>query len=126
MSETHEAPAVTLRELVEQRLDMLEAMIDRRFEHVETAMALYQEANEEKHSSMNEIKEAMKDQAALNITRNEAEAKHNAIESDIDELKVSAAEMRGKASQSSVFIGWGLTLISIVIAVVALLHGMLK
>jgi len=125
MSDTPEAP-VTLRELVEQRFEMLEAAIDRRFAHVEQTIDEFKKSNDDKHASMNEIKEAMKDQAALNITRAEAEAKHESMESSIDDLKIAAAKMEGKASQTSVFVGWGLTVVSIIIAMVALLHGLLK
>lgn len=123
MSDTQEAP-VTLRELVEQRFEMLEAAIDRRFAHVEQTMAQYQEANEEKHSSMNEIRDAMKDAAALAITRPECAALHSASTKSIDDLKVAAAKMEGKASQTSVFVGWGLTAVSIIIAVIALAHNL--
>ena len=105
---------------------MLEAAIDRRFAHVEQTIDEFKKSNDDKHASMNEIKEAMKDQAALNITRTEAEAKHKSMESSIDDLKIATAKMEGKASQTSVFVGWGLTVVSIIIAMVALLHGLLK
>ena len=60
---------------------------------------------------MNEFRQALTDQASTFTTRTE----HQIIVNEIRELREFKAELMGKASQSSVYIAWGLALLAMLL-----------
>ncbi len=60
----------------------------------------------------------------LQASKNTAEFSH--IKDNIDSLKTYRDTQQGRASQSSVFIGWGIALLAIAISVVASIVAMVR
>lgn len=71
--------------------------------------------------SMNEFREAMKDQANTYIPRVEYLTRHEGIEKDIRSLRESRAELVGKASQNSVVVAYIIAAVGIGLSVIAIL-----
>jgi hypothetical protein len=63
---------------------------------------------------MNEFRSTLKDQSAGFATR----AEHTALEKQVRALELVGAELRGKASQTSVNIAYVLTVVAIVISII--------
>ena len=80
-------------------------------------------------ASMNEFREQIKDQTATFFTRREHEIYMENVDKlfqsimvDIRGLRESRAQMEGKASQTSVSIGYILTVAALVLAIVAIVR----
>lgn len=106
-----EEDGVSLKEHLESRCDL-------RMESMDKAITLAKQALDTRLDQMNEIRSAMKEQASQYITRHE----HDFLVSDIQSLKESRAELRGKASQTSVIIGYVFSFLGLLIATISLFH----
>ena len=95
---------VTLREFLEARLDAMDK-----------AVSVSRATMETRLEGMNEFRNTLRDQASQFITRSELNVMLSKLHSDIDDLKSSRDTMQGKASQSSVMIALGFSLVSAVI-----------
>ncbi len=84
-----------LKELIVTKVRDLEKLIDQRFDYQDKALTLQAE-------------------------KNTAEFSH--IKDNIDSLKTYKNTQEGRASQTSVFIGWGIALLAIIISVVAMVR----
>ena len=101
------ADGVSLKEHIECRLIA-----------IEKASELERETMNIRLESMNEFRDAMKDQAGTYITRTEYEIYHNQLERTIAEMKDFISDHKGRASQSSViFIGF-ISLIGLLLSLV--------
>jgi hypothetical protein len=100
----------------------LKEYFDSRITSVETSIILAHASMEKRLDSMNEFREALKDQNSRFITRNE----HELVMSDIQDLKESRAELQGKASMQSVVVAYMISAISLAIGLFALFHDLTK
>ena len=92
--------------------------VDRRFEECQTYRNRQETALENRLLSMNEIREAMRDQAKDYLTRSEYEAKHDALSREIKVLREWADVNRGKASQNSVIFAYAIGIISLMVSII--------
>ena len=76
--------------------------------------------------SMNEFRDALKDQASGFLTKSEYNLIHDRVVDDIRILRESKASLEGKASQKSVNIAYIISAMSILLAVIALLHSFMS
>ena len=109
--EPHSQEYVTLREY-----------IDLRFNTVEEATAMARQSMEKRLDGMNEFRDTLKDQAAKFVTVSEVTQTTQRLVDDIKVLQRYQATMEGKASQSSVYIGYGISLVAIILSVMKLLQ----
>lgn len=94
-----------------------------RLEAIDKAQEVYRSALDKRLETMNEFREALKDQNKTFIARPE----HELIVADIRSLRESRATLEGKASMMSVIISYGISIISLFVAILALfLHGGVK
>ncbi len=84
-----------LKELTISEIKNLEKLVNLRFDYQDKALTLQSD-------------------------KNTAEFSH--IKDNIDSLKTYKNTQQGKASQASVFIGWGIALLAIIISVVAMVR----
>ena len=84
---------------------------------IEKAVEVADAANNKRLDGMNEFREALRDQNVRFTTCVEFAA----LRDQVQEMKETAAEVRGKASQTSVFIAYGIALLSIVISLIGLI-----
>lgn len=80
--------------------------IDAEIDAVREATTVAHKALEHRLDGMNEFRAALGDQSRTMVTRSEMDASLKSLLSDVDSLKESRAELRGKASQSSVTIAY--------------------
>ena len=73
---------VSLREYIEARLRELKRTIDLKYQTTEKATLLATYALEKRLESMNEFREAMKDQAQKFLTKNEFDIRHRRMEEE--------------------------------------------
>lgn len=102
---------ISLKDYFEQRFDMLEKDMNKASIQMDKRL-----------EGMNEFRSALKDQAAKYLTKDEFSIQHQRVTDDIRMLRESKATLEGKASQTSVFIAYGLVIISIIISVIAIFH----
>jgi len=121
ISALKEAGAVE-RESINKRLDGMnefrEALKD------QTAQYITRTEHEIRHVQLDKDMEALKSIASSHITREEYDTKHTSLEKDIKSLEISRAEINAKASLTSLYVAYGLTVVSIIIALVSLFHEM--
>jgi hypothetical protein len=101
----------------EDGVSLKEYMLAQCKAHTE-ATKLAREALEKRLDGMNEIREQLKAQNQTFVTRNE----HEFLAREIQDLKESRAELRGKANQSSVYIAYVFSVIAIIISLLHLLR----
>ena len=73
------------------------------------------------HNSMNEFRDALKDQASGFISRIEADLMIKGMEARVKGLELKEAEMKGKATAGSVIIAYLIATISIIIGIINLI-----
>lgn len=103
---------VTLRELVEAKIESLKATM--------TATDLTMERRLE---AMNELREQITSERGHYVTRQEHDQTHAKLNEDVRELRESRAEIAGKASLASVYFTALCVVLSLLIAVAALVHS---
>ena len=91
--------------------------VDMRFSDMDDRTELAREAMEKRLDGMNEFRDTLRDQASKFIPRTE----YDILCDDVQKLKESRAEMRGKASQNSVIVAYIFAVIGIGIGIVGLL-----
>lgn len=115
----------------------LKEYFEARFDAMDKALKLAQEANESRLEGMNEFRKAMSDQAGHFVTRMEADTAKNLMRAEIQsELSDICADVKllqksqniaeGKASQSSVIIVFIISAIGIGISLCGLGLGILE
>jgi hypothetical protein len=95
----------------------LKEYFDSRLSSIEQSITVALAANEKRLDSMNEIKGAMKDQAALFAYSKDLEP----IREDIRDLRETRAELKGKASQMSVIVAYVIAILGILLSVINIL-----
>ena len=100
---------VQLREYVEARLAALEKASDLAAVQLDKRLA-----------TMNEFREALKDQQQMMLTKNEYASRHDLLTNRIDRLEIAAAELRGKASQGAVNLATFLSFVGILLGIASL------
>ncbi|HUV62383.1 MAG TPA: hypothetical protein VMW24_00725 [Sedimentisphaerales bacterium] len=92
--------------------------LEERLRAAQEALNLSREIMDRRLEGMNEFREQLKEQATQFITR----AEHSFVMKEINDLKESRAELRGKASQASVALTYVLTVIAILLGIVNMLR----
>jgi hypothetical protein len=87
---------------------------------VEVSTTLAAQNLEKRLDHMNEFREALSDQATTFITKSEYNIHNDIIINDVRMLRESKSQLEGKASQSSVNIAYILSIISIIVALIAI------
>lgn len=106
---------VTLREYIESRLEAVTATMNASDKALEVRLA-----------AMNELRDQINAERGQYVTRADVEKDHRAMLQDIRELRESRAALAGKASMASVFWTGMLSLLSVVLASLALLSNFMK
>ena len=107
-------------------VNSLRELMLEKFSALKDSMELSRQSMEKRLEGMNEFREALKDQTAKFITRNEHEAMMNNYNKDIRELRESRAMLEGKANQSSLNIVLGVSLVAILISIIDLIIRFIK
>ena len=116
---------ITLREWFTSQLASCRALTDERFAAAQKSVDLAYASMERRLEGMNEFRATLSDQQGRYLTIAEYQRAHESILHDVQDLRESRAEMRGKATQESVVkaqavANWGV-LLSAVAAVLALI-----
>ena len=117
---------VSLRDYIESRLDSQEKAVGVAKELMEARMTIADKSLEYRLHNLNKLRDDV-------ITKTEYLASHNTLtvefhaeaaclRSEISALKEWKAEMKGKASMTSVYIAYGVSAISLVLAITQLIY----
>ena len=90
---------ISLKEYLDRRLDDLKASVNERFGLADSAVAKAERTMNERLNSMNEFRDALKDQANRMATRIEVEK----VEAELNELRRAKANLDGRLLVISVF-----------------------
>jgi hypothetical protein len=104
-------PSVSLEKHFEDRICALEKSMDIARANLERRL-----------DAMNEIRGAMRDQAAIMITRQEYILAHQVVLEKIESLQLSRAELSGKASITAFYLSIGLSMLGVIVAIIAIFH----
>jgi hypothetical protein len=118
--------------MLEAKLEDLDRRTTSSFGERDRAFMAYQAATEKatqiaviavdrRLEAMNEFRTQLKDQAAGFFTRTEHEAYQKVVDADLRLLRESRAELRGKATQSSVTITFVLAAIGVIFGAVSMM-----
>lgn len=118
--------ARALRDLFEAQLTAMQERFLAELRAIREAVTVANAANDKRLDSVNEFRAQMADQAARFIVRSDLEAAVAPLRSDIAALKEFRAELKGKASQSSVNMAYAFAGLSAVLGIVNLLIALLK
>ena len=91
--------------------------ITTRIDALEKSLASYSASMDKRLESMNEFRASLKDQASTFITRTE----HEFVLGQINDLKLSRAEMAGKASQKAVNVAFIISVMGIFLSIIAII-----
>jgi hypothetical protein len=69
---------------------------------------------------MNEFRGQLKDQQTTFLTKENYETKHTEMQRQIDDLRMSKAELEGKASQNFVNFNFLISVLSLIVAIVSI------
>ena len=100
---------VSMREHIEQKLDSLRENLEEWKCGLNVRLA-----------TMNEFRESIKDTQVRSVTREEWALQHERVKEDIRSLQMDKSRLEGKADQKSVTFANNLAIISMVLAVFAL------
>ena len=113
--------SISLRDYFDNRFTELKNYMDIKFNSIEKSTCLAQENLNARLENMNEFRNSLKDQTSQYITRREHESVISKYDGDIRTLRETQAEARGKASMNSVYIGYIIAFIAIVVGIVGLI-----
>lgn len=106
------AEDIPLKDHLDQRIADLKENITQRFDDRDKAVSAALTANDSRLDVMNEFRQTISDQASMFVTRDEMERDR----ADIRELRESRALLAGKASGTSVIIGYGISFAALALA----------
>ena len=112
-----DAEIITIREYFERRLSDLDRIIEQRFASHEKAINLATANLEERLAHLNDLRAMADSRSDVFVTKSE----HDRLVQDIRSLEISRAEISGKASQTSVLVGWGLSGIALLLSLIGML-----
>jgi len=110
---------VSLKEYFDAALKNQEAKVDMIIKGQELALTLAKSEVDRRLEDMNNFREDMRKMQGQFLTREEYEGKHALIQQQVDDLRIIAAKIEGKASSWAVI---GAYTISIIGIIIALLH----
>ena len=102
----------------DQRFEDLEGKIMAIFEAQKIAFEKSETKLNTRLEAMNEFRQAMGDQAKEFMTKDFYEARHDLIQKQVDDLRLTGAELKGKASQTSVMIAYALSFIGLLMGII--------
>lgn len=118
---------VSLKEHFEAILRSMEKALDSRFEAQEKAIRVANEASDKRLDSMNEFRATLSDQnktfatcTEINAFRDMMKLELEKRDADIESLKLTRAELAGKATQSQVSIAMILSTIGLLVGIVGI------
>jgi hypothetical protein len=98
----------------------LRDFVEEKFKAVDKATTLMQENIDTRMEANNQWRDESKQRTALMVTREEFMQTNARVAEDIRYLRESKATLEGKASQSSVFIGYLISAIAILISLMSM------
>jgi polyphosphate kinase len=108
---------ISFKEYFDNRFVELKNYMDIKFESIEKSTCLAQENLNTRLESMNEFRNSLKDQTAQYITRVE----HEALKTQIATLQQNNARTEGKASMNSVYMGYIIAFIGIILGTIGII-----
>ncbi len=116
---------VTLKQYIDTKVESVSKLYETKVEAIEKATELAANQMNSRLEGMNEFRDALKDQNANFISRNEYETQLKTIEKNhndrISILELHRERMQGKADQSSVNIAQIMSLLALLIGIAGLI-----
>ena len=116
-----EDETISLKEYFDNRFTELKNYMDIKFNTMDKSTCLANENLNTRLESMNEFRGQIKDQTANFITRVEHDAMMTKYDADIRVLREQNAENKGKANMNTVYVGYVIAFIGIILSIVGLI-----
>ena len=114
---------IELREDYSGKISQLDIRMAERFNGQDKAIGIANSAMDKRLESMNEFRSQLKDQTGTFLTREAYDARHQILQNQVDDLRLSKAELSGKASQSAVNVSMWIAILGILLSVAGLVHS---
>jgi hypothetical protein len=111
---------VDQREYCEAQMAHMQERAELQLKAIEAAYRKAEIQLDERLAGMNEFRQAMGDQAARFVTREELELKLAVLDKDVRMLQAIASEAKGKASTAQLYISWLFSAGALLLALLAL------
>ena len=112
---------VSLKELVDTKLRAVEENVNTKIQAIEKATVLAADILKERLEHMNRFREEIERIQNTFLTKETYEDKHNRMMQMVDELRIAGAKIEGKASQKDVNRSNIFALVSLIIAILAVI-----
>jgi len=96
----------------------LREYIDLRFCEIDKSTRLALQSLDKRLDGMNEFRNTLKDQTALFMTKDYYEARHTELAKQVEDLKLSRAELQGKANVNSLYVAYLFSVISLLLGII--------
>jgi hypothetical protein len=111
-----EREVVSLKDFIQQQLDSQGKLFETKLDAIEKATTLAKETIDARLESMNQLREQLSRQADTFVTKIE----YNLQVKEIESLRLSRAELSGKATQSSVATATFIAIAGLLVSVIGL------
>ena len=115
--------SVTLKEYFETRLNGVEDKLELNLKLNQIALDKASTELNTRLENMNQFRAQMNRQESTYLTKENYESRHQTLINDINSLKETRAELKGRASQQSVYIAYIIAIIGIVLSMYDIIRG---
>ena len=115
--------SVTLKEYFETRLNGVEDKLELNLKLNQIALDKASTELNTRLENMNQFRAQMNRQESTYLTKENYESRHQTLINDINSLKETRAELKGRASQQSVYIAYIIAIIGIVLSMYDIVRG---
>ena len=109
---------IAIEKYISQQIKAVKALMKSKYQTIEKSTDLATSLLDKRLDTMNEFRQALKDQQATFVSRSEFEILHQRIIEDIRILREAKATTEGKASMASVYISYLIALIALAISII--------
>ena len=112
------AHKIKLRDYVDEKVRGVYLFSKGKYQTIDKSTKLAADSLEKRLETMNEFREALKDQQTRFVTREEFGLIRDRLSEDIRILREAKANTEGKASQTSVYISYLIAIIALAISII--------
>ena len=112
--------SIKLVKYIDEQVKFVRSLMKSKYQTIEKSTDLATSVLDKRLDSMNEFRQALKDQQLTFVSKTEYQISHHRVVEDIKMLREAKANLEGKASMTSVIIAYIIGIIGIILGIVRL------
>ena len=109
---------ISKEKYIDKQVKFIKSLMKSKYQTIEKSTDLATSVLDKRLDSMNEFRQALKDQQSTFVAKSEFDIMHQRIIEDIRMLREGKANLEGKASMTSVYISYAIALIALTISII--------